>query len=216
MLTTSAFVAFIQAYTNRLDELQPLLDQLDNQIGDGDHGTNMTRGFHAANERLTSTPTDDLGALSQTVAMTLLSSVGGASGPLYATVFLRFSAQWKGQSQVDAKEITEAIVQARDGLVVRGKAHVGEKTMIDVWSPAAQTLQENPTVSGLLKAATVAAEAAVGTRELVAGKGRAAYLGERSRGTCDPGSVSSAVFFEEFANVIVGGVEKTPWPTLVS
>lgn len=215
MLTTETFSAFIDSYARRLADLQAILNELDNRIGDGDHGTNMTRGFKTAADQLTAKPAADVGAACSTVAMALLGSVGGASGPLYATVFMRFATAWKGQTDVDAAALADGITAALDGLRARGKATAGDKTMIDVWSPVNDALQHGDgsaeTLSAISQTATVAA---VNTKSLVAKKGRAAYLGERSVGTCDPGGISSAVFFEELVDATIGGGERSEWRKL--
>lgn len=217
MLTTDAFIRFVEAYARRLADLQNTLNMLDNQIGDGDHGTNMARGFKVAAGHLANNPGADLGAVCNTVAMALLGNVGGASGPLYATIFMRFSALWKGQSSVHPAAISNGISSALDGLRARGKAEMGDKTMVDVWGPVNDGLREDePTDNALITAVATATSAALETKSLIAKKGRASYLGERSVGTCDPGSISSAVFFEELVDAAVGGVERSEWHKLVS
>ncbi|GMA57489.1 dihydroxyacetone kinase DhaL subunit [Alicyclobacillus sacchari] len=213
MLTIESMQAFIEAYAARLEELCAVLDDLDNRIGDGDHGTNMARGFRTAADRTASGTFQDLGALCQTVAMALLSSVGGASGPLYATAFMRFAQSWNVCTHVDYAKLATGVAAALEGLRARGKAEVGEKTMIDVWTPAADAIAAHPDETGLREAVSRATNAALATRDIAATKGRAAYLGARSVGTCDPGSISSAMFFEELADAIAGGVTKTTWQT---
>ncbi|GLG01968.1 dihydroxyacetone kinase subunit L [Alicyclobacillus hesperidum subsp. aegles] len=213
MLTLETLQAFIQAYAARLAELCTVLDDLDNRIGDGDHGTNMARGFRTAADRITGETFADLGALCQAVAMALLASVGGASGPLYATVFMRFAQSWKDCTNVDFGQVATGVASACEGLRARGKAEVGEKTLLDVWTPASEALAAQPDENGMRAAVASATKAALASRDIPATKGRAAYLGERSVGTCDPGSISSAVFFEELADATVGGVTKTSWQT---
>jgi dihydroxyacetone kinase-like protein len=215
VLNLDGFGRFISAYARRLADLQSVLNELDNRIGDGDHGTNMARGFRVASEKLSQTTVTDLGNACSAVAMALLGSVGGVSGPLYSTVFMKFAAAWKGATTVDFESLREAIKSALEGLEARGKAKRGEKTLIDVWLPVVECLYEEETApeEALKQCVKVAQQAAIDTKPLRATKGRAAYLGDRSKGTCDPGSVSSAVFFEELVDVVVGGVERIEWQT---
>ncbi len=215
MLTLEKMKEFVNSYATRLKEMQPLLNELDNRIGDGDHGTNMARGFQTAVDKLVSSPQTDLETLCNTVAMALLSSVGGASGPLYATVFMRLSVAWKGQTVVDLATLQVALTMALEGLQSRGKASVGDKTMIDVWMPVVNTLRQDISVNGLRRCVKTASECAKASKDLVAKKGRAAYLGERSIGTPDPGAVSSTIFFEELVAVCLGEVERTQWEVLI-
>lgn len=214
MLTTETFSTFIANYARRLADLQETLNTLDNNIGDGDHGTNMARGFKAASEQLAAKPATDVGGACNTVGMALLSSVGGASGPLYATVFMRFATAWKGMMSVDATNFAAGIAAALEGLQARGKADVGDKTMIDVWHPVNQILKNIQETTALQAVVETAGTAALATKPRIAKKGRAAYLGERSVGHCDPGSISSAVLFEELVDATIGGVERKPWPKL--
>ena len=214
-LSTDTFVSFVEAYAKRLVEMRDVLNNLDNRIGDGDHGTNMARGFTAAVDKLKSTPPTDVAVGCQLVAMTLLGSVGGASGPLYSTVFMKFMAEWKGLTEVDTAQLQRGLQAALDGLIARGKASVGDKTMVDLWTPVVRRLAETESVWDGADLMAVVKEAVLGTKDMIAKKGRAAYLGARSQGTCDPGSLSSALFFEElFAAVLPKGAERIQWHTL--
>lgn len=213
-MTTQAFLEFLHTYTQALETHKALLNTLDNRIGDGDHGTNMTRGFTSVMTTLENTPPVDVSQACQTTAMALLSSVGGASGPLYSTVFMRFMTQWKGLTAVDTPQLTAGIGAALEGLQARGKAQMGDKTMVDVWSPVASLMTARNGDLDWAKVAETARGAALGTRDMVAKRGRAAYLGERSRGTCDAGSISSAIFFETLAVTLRKGIEPTQWDKL--
>lgn len=209
------FFDFISDFAERVDLLKDTLNDLDNRIGDGDHGTNMARGFKVANQQLLAQLPTDLGSACSTVAMALLGNVGGASGPLYGTVFLKLGGVLKNFKTVEDEVLLEGLLSAKSGIMERGKAQLGDKTMLDVWEPATVFLQTHPETGAFQQVVSIVREAALDTRDKVAKKGRAAYLGARSAGTCDPGSVSSGLFFEVLANVHEGGVEAVPWATLV-
>ncbi|MEV8181998.1 dihydroxyacetone kinase subunit DhaL [Specibacter sp. NPDC078692] len=174
------------------------LIELDRAIGDGDHGENMDRGFSAILEKLDAEPPATPGAAFKLAAMTLMSKVGGAAGPLYGTAFLRAGTAVGDATELDGSILAEALAAARDGVVARGKAEVGDKTMIDAWSPAvdaaAAAVASGADPMAVLEAAATAAEAgALSTDPLIAHKGRASYLGERAIGHRDPGAASSAL-----------------------
>lgn len=174
------------------------LNGLDRAIGDGDHGENLSRGFAAVVDKL-----DDQahpGDVLKMAAMTLMSVVGGAAGPLYGTAFLRMATAFGAQEDVSLSTFAQALTDARDGLVARGKAAVGDKTMVDVWTPAVDAADEAASndldeLSALDAVAQAAEDAAERTVALEARKGRASYLGERSVGHKDPGSASSVLIF---------------------
>ncbi|NYG19878.1 dihydroxyacetone kinase-like protein [Agromyces hippuratus] len=179
---------------------------LDREIGDGDHGENMDRGFQAVLPKLDdlaagSTPGDVL----KLVATTLISTVGGAAGPLYGTAYLKAAAAAGSAVSLDGPAIAAILTAARDGVVTRGKAESGDKTMIDAWTPAVDAADAAAAAgvdaAGVFAAAADAAEAgAVATEPLVARKGRASYLGERSAGHRDPGAESSALLLRAAAD----------------
>ncbi|MGO2541565.1 MAG: dihydroxyacetone kinase subunit DhaL [Specibacter sp.] len=180
------------------------LSELDRAIGDGDHGENMDRGFSAILEKLDAEPPATPGAAFKLAAMTLMSKVGGAAGPLYGTAFLRAATAAGDAAELDAATLATALAAARDGVVARGKAAVGEKTMIDAWTPAvdaaAAASASGAAPAEVLAAAATAAEAgAVSTDPLIARKGRASYLGERAIGHRDPGAASSALILRAAA-----------------
>jgi dihydroxyacetone kinase-like protein len=171
------------------------LIDLDRAIGDGDHGENMDRGFKAVVAKLDEGGIEDVSGVLKLVASTLMSKVGGAAGPLYGTAFLRAAKAVDGQ--VDSNGVVALIEGALDGIVSRGKATTGEKTMVDAWTPALEAAKasaaagESPAAT-LRAAADAAAKGAEATIPLQATKGRASYLGERSIGHKDPGATSTA------------------------
>lgn len=175
------------------------LIELDRAIGDSDHGENMDRGFQAVLEKLAEIRPETPGAALKLTAMTLMSKVGGAAGPLYGTAFLRASTVVGDAAEVDPAVWATALVAARDGIVARGKAESGDKTMVDAWTPAAEAGQAaaangaGNVLEVLVAAAEAAETGAIATDPLVARKGRASYLGERSAGHRDPGAASSAL-----------------------
>ncbi|NCD19100.1 MAG: dihydroxyacetone kinase subunit L [Actinobacteria bacterium] len=182
------------------------LIELDRAIGDGDHGENMDRGFTAVVARLDPPPADVPAAL-KLAAATLISTVGGAAGPLYGTAFLRAAAA--APAQLDADAVAAVLAAALGGIVARGKAEVGDKTMVDAWSPAVEAASAAARAGAgpaavLRAAADAAAAGALATEPLVARKGRASYLGERSAGHRDPGAQSTALLLEAAATAAEG------------
>ena len=178
-------------------EQRDYLVDLDRAIGDGDHGENMDRGFKAAVEALGQAQPASVAEVLKTVAKTLMSTVGGAAGPLYGTAFLRASKA-AGDGELDGAGVAAVIAGALDGIQARGKATTGEKTMVDAWTPAleaARTAAESGSdPAAVLEAAATAAESgATATEPMRATKGRASYLGERSIGHLDPGAVSTSL-----------------------
>ena len=191
-------------------ENRVLLSDLDRAIGDGDHGENLDRGFSAVVEKLDAELPTTPGAAFKLAAMTLMSKVGGAAGPLYGTAYLRAATAVGDAPGLDSATLAAALAAARDGVAARGKAEVGDKTMIDAWTPAvdaaANAAADGAEPAAVLAAAASAAEAgAVSTDPLVAHKGRASYLGERAIGHRDPGAVSSAMILR--AAALAAGVE---------
>ena len=195
-LRTSDLLAFLAALTSRLKEERAYLTELDSPIGDADHGINLDRGFSAAAAKLADVHEDDLGAILKMVGMTLVGTVGGASGPLYGTAFLRAGAALAGRGEASFDEVIQAARAALDGIAQRGKAQRGEKTMLDAIAPAVESLEAGRS-AGLepLQAAREAVAAAeqgmLATIPMLATKGRASYLGERSIGHQDPGATSA-------------------------
>jgi len=186
------------------------LIELDRAIGDSDHGENMDRGFQAVVAKLEEAPPETPGAALKVAAMSLMSKVGGAAGPLYGTAYLRAATSLGDLADVDAEALAAALAAARDGVVARGKAEPGDKTMIDAWTPAVEAAQKAAAAGKdpreVLDAAAEAAQAgAESTDELVARKGRASYLGERSVGHRDPGAASTALLLRAAATAAGNG-----------
>jgi dihydroxyacetone kinase-like protein len=175
------------------------LNRLDREIGDGDHGENLNRGFKAVLAKLDAAPATTPGAVLRLVATTLISTVGGAAGPLYGTAFLRAATSAGDAETLDAAAVRAALTAAKDGVVARGKAEPGDKTMVDALGPAVEAAQGD-SVPAVLQAAADAADGGVAaTVPLIARKGRASYLGERSAGHPDPGATSTALILRAFA-----------------
>ena len=188
---------WIESAAADIAEQRDYLVDLDRVIGDGDHGENMDRGFKAAVEALEQAQPASVAEVLKTVAKTLMSTVGGAAGPLYGTAFLRASKA-AGDGELDGAGVAAVIAGALDGIQARGKATTGEKTMVDAWMPALEAAraaaESGSDGAAVLEAAATAAEAgAAATEPLRATKGRASYLGERSIGHLDPGAVSTSL-----------------------
>ncbi|BEM30033.1 dihydroxyacetone kinase subunit DhaL [Serratia marcescens] len=182
------------------------LTQLDTEIGDADHGLNMNRGFNKVVEKLPSVADKDIGFILKNTGMTLLSSVGGASGPLFGTFFIRAAQAANAKQSLDLTELQQVMQEGVEGVVMRGKAEPGDKTMCDVWWPVVESLgqsaQQNLSVAEALQRAADSAERAVeSTITMQARKGRASYLGERSIGHQDPGATSVMLMMKTLAEV---------------
>ena len=187
---------WIKNVANVLTENKDYLTQLDSAIGDADHGANMFRGFQAVLAKLPGVSDKDIGTIFKTVGMTLVSTVGGASGPLYGTFFMQAGTASAGKQELTAADWGAALEAAVNGVVMRGKAVLGDKTMVDALTPALEAFKdavaENVTIGMALGRSVQAAEEGMkATIPLVARKGRASYLGERSAGHQDPGATSS-------------------------
>lgn len=190
-------------------EQRDYLVDLDRAIGDGDHGENMDRGFKAALEALGQAQPASVAEVLKTVAKTLMSTVGGAAGPLYGTAFLRASKA-AGDGELDGAGAAAVIAGALEGIQARGKATTGEKTMVDAWTPALEAAraaaESGSDAAAVFEAAATAAEAgAAATEPMRATKGRASYLGERSIGHLDPGAVSTSLILRAAARAAVEG-----------
>jgi dihydroxyacetone kinase-like protein len=203
---TAGVVAAIRAIAAVVDEYRDELVTLDREIGDGDHGENLKRGFTAVLSKLDS-PGDTPAAVLKLVASTLISTVGGAAGPLYGTAFLRAASSLGPDPELTAESIVDALGAALDGVVARGKADLGDKTMVDALEPAVKAAQAvgGSDIAEVLSAAAAAADlGAEDTVPLVARKGRASYLGERSAGHMDPGARSTALLLRALAKAAGG------------
>lgn len=182
------------------------LTQLDTEIGDADHGLNMNRGFNKVVEKLPSVADKDIGFILKNTGMTLLSSVGGASGPLFGTFFIRAAQAANAKQSLDLAELHQMMQEGVEGVVMRGKAEPGDKTMCDAWWPVVESLgqsaQQSLSVEEALQRAADSAERAVeSTITMQARKGRASYLGERSIGHQDPGATSVMLMMKTLAEV---------------
>lgn len=205
-LTVTDLVAWLDAFRRRVIDHKAYLTELDSAIGDADHGSNMARGMSAVMDKVSSTPAATADELFKTVGMTLVTSVGGASGPLYGTFFLRFGMAAGAVAEVDSAALAAALRAGLDGVVARGKPEAGDKTMFDALAPALEAMDAAVASGASLTEATASARdaAATGrdaTEPMVARKGRASYLGERSAGHLDPGATSTALLFDALAEV---------------
>jgi dihydroxyacetone kinase-like protein len=197
---------FVELFADRLRDRRDELTRLDSAIGDADHGINMDRGFTAARAKVADlAPDADLGTVAKTVGMTLISTVGGASGPLYGTFFLRVATSLGERGEADAADVGAALRAGLEGLVQRGKAVLDDKTMVDAVTPAVDAF-DAAVGDGLAAALDAAAGAAAVGRDrvtpLVARKGRASYLGERSANHQDPGATSATIMLEALRDAV--------------
>jgi phosphoenolpyruvate---glycerone phosphotransferase subunit DhaL len=203
-------VRWVRAFADEVAENKDFLTELDSAIGDADHGINMNRGMTAVVGKLDGLSDGDIAATMKTIGMTLVSTVGGAGGPLYGTLFLQFGTSTAGKDRLDLADWAAMIAAGVDGVRARGKAELGDKTMIDALSPARDALAEaagNGSAFGaaLTAAASAAEEGMKATIPLVARKGRASYLGERSAGHQDPGATSSWMLMRTAAETLAEG-----------
>jgi dihydroxyacetone kinase-like protein len=205
---TPELTAFLRLFAERLAERKAELTDLDSKIGDADHGINMNRGFTAVVGKLDEAGDEtNPGALAKQVGMTLISTVGGASGPLYGTFFLRLAGGLGEASTVTPEGFGQALRAAVEGVAQRGMAERDDKTMVDAMRPAVDAYQATVD-QGLGQALAAAATAAATGRDrvtpLVARKGRASYLGERSANHQDPGATSTTILFESLRDALAG------------
>nr|WP_044291256.1 dihydroxyacetone kinase subunit DhaL [Rivularia sp. PCC 7116] len=195
MMQKQTIINWLQKFASEIEQNKDYLTELDAAIGDADHGINMQRGFKKVIEKLPTVADKDIGTILKTVSMTLISSIGGASGPLYGTFFLRASTAVAGKQELDAENILELLKTGLDGIIARGKTQLGDKTMVDSLHPAVmafeQAINDGADVKNAVEKAVAAAEQGMKeTIPMVAKKGRASYLGERSKGHQDPGATS--------------------------
>ena len=203
-------VRWIRSFAGTIAENKEYLTALDSAIGDADHGINMNRGMTAVVQKLDTLSDGDIAATLKTVGMTLVSTVGGAGGPLYGTLFLQFGTSVTGRAALELADWAEMVGAGVEGVRTRGKAELGDKTMLDALTPARDALNgavEDGAALGeaLSSAATAAEEGMKATIPLVARKGRASYLGERSAGHQDPGATSSWMLMRTAAETLAGG-----------
>jgi len=198
-------LAWVNAVASTISENSAYLTQLDAAIGDADHGANMERGFKAVINKMPEMRDKDIGTIFKTVGMTLLSTVGGAGGPLYGTFFIQAGSKTAGKMELTLQDWADALEAALNGVIMRGKAQVGDKTMVDALTPAIESLKQaiqdkQPINQALKQSADAAQKGMEGTIPLVARKGRASYLGERSADHQDPGATSSHMMLRAAAD----------------
>ncbi len=204
-ISRDAVLDWVKAYAAVIAANKDYLTQLDSAIGDADHGANMDRGFQAVLTKLPGVVDKDIGTVLKTVGMTLVSTVGGAGGPLYGTLFMQMGAATAGKLELTLADWAAALQAGVDGVLMRGKANLGDKTMVDALSPALVTLKEsaanNTALPDALRKSQQAAEQGMtATIPMLARKGRASYLGERSIGHQDPGATSSHLLLKAAAD----------------
>jgi dihydroxyacetone kinase-like protein len=204
--STQATLDVVREMAAAMEEHRRYLTKLDSEIGDGDHGNNMHRGFQAVLERLDSADPSSPADVLKTVSMALVSKVGGAAGPLYGTAFLRASSALQDKDEISAQDAAEALEAALGGIKQRGKAEAGDKTIVDALEPAVEAAKgaaSDGSVAQVFRAAAEAAEeGAEATVPLTARKGRASYLGDRAQGHRDPGATSTYYLLDAAARAL--------------
>jgi dihydroxyacetone kinase-like protein len=207
MFSGDEAIEWVRRTAGVVEENAGALTRLDAAIGDGDHGTNMSRGFRAVLERLDGLADKDFSSVFRAVGMALIGKVGGAAGPLYGSFYLGLGKQLGAVSEATDAELAAGLRTGYDGVVARGKAQVGDKTMLDAWDPALRALDEAIAEGvelgpALDRAAEAAADGVKATIPMIARKGRASYLGERSRDHQDPGATSTHLILQALADVV--------------
>ena len=207
MFSAEQAVAWLRRTAAVVEENAAMLTKLDSAIGDGDHGTNMARGFRAVLERLEGLQEDDFASVFRATGMALISKVGGAAGPLYGSFYISMGRQLGAAQEAGDGELAAALRAGYDGVVARGKAQLEDKTMLDAWHPALEALDQAVGEGAQLgealdRAAAAAEEGMKATIPLVARKGRASYLGERSRDHQDPGATSTYLIVKALADTV--------------
>ncbi len=205
-ITTEDILEYFEKAAVVLNKNKEYLTELDSAIGDADHGINMDRGFRSILIKLPTVKDKDAGAILRTAGMTLVSSVGGAGGPLYGTAFMQAGTALSGKYELTARDILNALDAALAGVMMRGKSKPGEKTMIDAIAPAIEAMRnalENgaDSLEALEKATNAALQGMKNTVPMLAMKGRASYLGDRSIGHQDPGATSSYILIRIMAEM---------------
>jgi dihydroxyacetone kinase-like protein len=204
-ITRDDTLNWVKAVAGVINENNSYLTQLDSAIGDADHGANMDRGFKAVMNKMPDVSDKDIGTIFKTIGMTLISTVGGAGGPLYGTFFLQIGMKTAGKMELNLTDWADALEAALNGVIMRGKAEPGDKTMVDALTPAVavlkQSVQDGQPIHKALELSAEAAKTGMeDTIPLVARKGRASYLGERSAGHQDPGATSSFLILKAAAD----------------
>jgi len=206
-VTKIQIVRWLEASAQVMAANQAHLTQLDSEIGDADHGINMNRGFGSVLNQLPALTDKDIGTLLKDTGMALISSVGGASGPLYGTFFMRMGAAVAGKEELSSQDLHDMFQSGTAGIVQRGRARRGDKTMVDAWNPAVEALKRaidegQDTTSALRLAVAAAQKGMQDTIPLQAKKGRASYLGARSIGHQDPGATSSYLLLKALLDTV--------------
>lgn len=207
-ISRDAVLDWIKAFAAVVATQKDYLTQLDSAIGDADHGANMHRGMQAALDKLPGVADKDIGTILKTVGMTLVSTVGGAGGPLYGTLFMQMGTAAAGKMELTLADWTAALEAGVNGVVMRGKANLGDKTMVDALTPALAALKAasgESLAQALRRSEQAADKGKLDTIPLVAKKGRASYLGERSAGHQDPGATSSHLLLKAAADTWATG-----------
>ena len=207
MVTRDQIVAWLKTVAQVLEENKDYLTKLDAAIGDADHGINMDRGFKKVMSQLPGVEDKDIGSILKTTGMALISSVGGAGGPLYGTLFMRAGMAVDGKYELTDEDLAALLQAAVDGVVQRGRARLGDKTMVDALTPAAEAFKQAigegaGTIEALRRAVDAAEQGMKDTIPMLAKKGRASYLGERSIGHQDPGATSSYLILKALLDVL--------------
>lgn len=206
-ITKQQIVTWLELASGELEQQKDFLTDLDREIGDADHGLNMNRGFKKVMEKLPSIADKDIGTILKTTGMTLLSSIGGASGPLYGTFFIRSATSVMAKEALTVTELEKMLSDGVAGIVQRGKAEPGDKTMVDAWLPALEALKANQDAAPATALAATVDAAEQGVKDTItmqAKKGRASYLGERSIGHQDPGATSTHLLLKALGNSLAG------------
>ncbi|BCX04194.1 MAG: dihydroxyacetone kinase subunit L [Candidatus Roseilinea sp.] len=209
-ITREHILKWLDAYAHAVNAHADELNRLDAMLGDGDFGASMQRGLGAVQSKMPSMAEQDIGAIFKIVGMILVNTMGGTSGPLLGTLFIQMGGKTQGKTELSLRDWTEALQAGVDGVMARGKAQVGDKTMLDAFVPAVEALQAAvaqgvPVVAALQRAADAAKFGRDETARLIARKGRASYVGERGVGSIDPGAANAYLFVQAMASVV--GVE---------
>ncbi len=207
LITKEQIIQWLAKSAAILNENKAYLTELDSAIGDADHGANMARGFNAVLDKLPAVADKDIGTLLKTTGMTLMSSVGGTSGPLYGAFFMRGASAVAGKAELNADDLGQLLADGSSGIVQRGRAEVGDKTMVDAWLPAVAAfktaLADGKDISAAMQLCVDAAEQGMrSTIPLQAKKGRASYLGGRSIGHQDPGATSTYLLLKALLDTL--------------
>lgn len=202
IISTQHVIDWLKKTNERIQENKAYLTELDQQIGDGDHGINMARGFKEVVTALENGSCEDIGTVLNQAGMVLISKVGGASGPLYGTAMMKMGAALKGRREMTLPELADAFQEAIAGIKLRGKAQSGDKTMLDIWEPFAAFMQASQNSLSYQEFRELCQEQLEKVKQLEAKRGRASFLGSRSSGHLDPGAVSSFYLFDALCLII--------------